>query len=930
MATDTTNASTFRAILRCGAAVVSLSLSGAALAQTDAAAQDAPPASQSDEIVVTGTLLRGVAPTGTNVISVGQEQVKETGATTTAQLLQSIPQLGSFGSLQFPQGFGNSVTVNRPNLRSLPGFNTSGGSTTLVLLDGHRMVGSGVITTTPDPDAIPPGAIERLEIVPDGGSAVYGSDAVAGVLNFVTRKRFDGVKVDAHYGFAKDYYQWDANVTVGKDWGSGSAYISYNFSKHDDIFGRDRDYIRLFPDTSSGLLSIQCNPGNVQVGTTSYALPYTPATAVPGSRNQCDSTDDSAFYPREHRHSVFASLYQELSDTISVDLKAYYTNRQMALVGGPFRQTSTVGTSSPFFASHRIGAETSHSVSFTVGDLSASTQRIGLKTWGVTPTITAKLGGNWQLRVLANFGESETLSNAAALNTTALGNAINAGYFNPYAPYDTTPANYAAALAAMQNWETYGRGRQYMANFRAVADGDLFQLPGGAVKLAFGGEHYHENYKVMLGTAVPGTAATGFSGLSIGGNTIIPAVAALPLRQGSRNVKSVFGELVVPIFGADNATSLFEELTFSASGRYDHYSDFGGTFNPKFGITWRPTEWLKLRGAYGQSFNAPSLADAPSADLTTVFVLPGGLPTGSVLAPSGPYPVPTALQTARVSVRGNAPGITPQTAKTWSAGFDLTPLDGLLVSATYYRIDLKGVIGVPPAQNSVLIYREYSNLVQVNDGSPAFTQAVVDLINSASPGALNNLGVACSPATNPAGCAPFIYAITDVRKQNLGDFQVSGIDFNVDLNRQVGFGSVQLGFKGTYELTRKQKTPTGTAYTDLLSANNSRFFFRAHAGAEIGNLFGQVVWNHRAGFNLDPIVGVVPQSRVGAYNVFDLFFRYDMKGEGLAKDLQLTLNVNNLFDTAPPEFRGSSTPATGVANGMTIGRLVQFGISKRF
>lgn len=926
-------------LIEVSSAAVALALAlgpNGALAQSPAAPASQPEdpavssADRTSEIVVTGTLIRGAAPTGTNVISVGAEQVSETGATTTAQLLQSIPQLGSFGSLQFPVGSGNSVTVNRPNLRSLPGFNTSGGSTTLVLLDGHRLVGSGVITTTPDPDAIPPGAIERLEVVPDGGSAVYGSDAVAGVLNFITRKRFDGVKVDAHYGFADDYYQWDASVTAGKDWGSGSLYVSYNFSKHDDIFGRDRDYIRQFPDPSSGLLSIQCNPGTVAVGGVNYGLPFVTGTAVAGTPNQCDTTNDGAFYPRERRHSVFASLYQELNDSLSIDLKAYYTNRQMAIVYGPFRQTQNVTSASPFFAAHRIGVETSQSVNFAFGANDSSTQRIGLETWGVTPTITAKLGNSWQVRLLANFGESDTSSNAAAFNTNALTNAINAGYFNPYAPYDTTPANYAAALGAILNWETYGRGRQYMANFRAVADGELFDLPGGAVKLAFGAEHYHEKYSVRLGTAVPGTAAMGYAGLSIGGTTIMPAVAPLPLRQSSRNVKSAFGELIVPIFGSGNATTLLNELTFSASGRYDHYSDVGGTFNPKFGITWRPTEWLKFRGAYGQSFNAPSLADAPSADLTSVFLLTTGLPTGTLLASQGgPYPVPTAGQVGRISVRGNAPGITPQTAKTWSAGFDLTPLSGISLSATYYRIALDGVIGVPPAQNSVLIYREYSNLVRVNDGSPAFTQAVVDLINSASPGALTNTIPGCNPAT-PAACVPLIYAITDVRKQNLGDFQVSGIDFSLEVNREVGFGSVSFGLNGTYELTRKQKTPTGTAYIDLLSANNSRLFFRANAGLGIGNFYGQVAWNHRGGYNLDPAVGFVPQSRVGAYNVFDLFFRYDMKGAGLAKDLQLTLNVNNVFNSAPPEFRGAATPITGVANGMTIGRLVQFGVSKRF
>ena len=173
-----------------------------------------------EEVVVTGTFLRGTdAPAGTNVIGVSSEEIRETGATTTAQLLQSIPQFGSFNTLSFPVGAGNTVTTNRPNLRTLPGFNNSGGSTTLVLMDGHRVVGAGITSTSPDPDIVPPGVLQRVEIVPDGGSAVYGSDAVAGVINFITRKRIEGIEVDGHYGVADGYHQADGSFSGGNSMG---------------------------------------------------------------------------------------------------------------------------------------------------------------------------------------------------------------------------------------------------------------------------------------------------------------------------------------------------------------------------------------------------------------------------------------------------------------------------------------------------------------------------------------------------------------------------------------------------------------------------------------------------------------------------------------------------------------------------------------
>jgi len=286
-----------------------------------AAAAEPPATTRSDssdelqEVVITGTLIRGVAPPGTNVIAVTNKDVQATGSSTTAQVLQTIPQLGSFNNLQYPQGGFSVQTTNRPNLRNLPGFTTSGSSATLLLLDGHRIVGMGVSTTSPDPDIVPPALIERVEIVPDGGSAIYGSDAVAGVINFITRKSFSGIEVDAKNGVGESPYKtFDTNVTAGRDLGRGSVFISYNYSRHDSIYGRDRDFVKTVPSNVSGIpfpvTSLRCSLGNVQLvpSGTVYALPYTTATAVANTTNQCSESDAVTIYPREHRNSVLAGL----------------------------------------------------------------------------------------------------------------------------------------------------------------------------------------------------------------------------------------------------------------------------------------------------------------------------------------------------------------------------------------------------------------------------------------------------------------------------------------------------------------------------------------------------------------------------------------------------------------------------------------------
>lgn len=950
----------FRRSVIGGVALVAL-LPAAALAQDASADGDA--ASSGDDIVVTGTLVRGIAPPGANVIGVTAAAIEETGATNVNQVLQTIPQLASFGNLQQPLANSNEVAVNRPNLRSLPGFNTSGGSSTLVLMDGHRLVGMGVTSTSPDPDIIPPGILERVEIVPDGGSAIYGSDAVAGVMNFITIKRFNGVKVDASYGFADDYYQWSANATVGKDWGSGSLYLSYNYSKTDQLVGRDRDYVREFPD-SAGYRALACGAGNVQDLVPTGAFPgyvnrgfagLTGAGGVFGPVNQsCDASDYATVYPESERHSVFAGLTQQLDDSLSFELRGYYTNRKTHILNGPFR-TSLIDGANPaavdtsavrtaFLFGNGYSGGFTQSVFFQFGANDAARAEVSLETWGVTPTFTKDLGGGFRLRVLGNFGESTTSLISTGFNAKGLKSAVTGGLVNPYNINDPATPLANQTLALISNWETYGRTKQTLYNAKAVLDGDLFTMPGGAVKIAGGFEYAKEIFRAQIGQGVPGFENSGIPVQSINGRPIIfgsnatfgvpdanpTGVAPIPRFDLSRNVKSLFGEVIVPVFSSENAMGGFQQLTLSIAGRYDNYSDFGGTFNPRFGLTWKPVDWLSIHGAWGKSFNAPSLADDENASLNTLFILAGNAarafsPPASLQGGS-PYPnYPTTGATNIVALRGNAPGIRPQTAKTWTVGFDLQPpfAQDLTLSASYYNIDFRDFIGLPPFESPATLYRDYGSVITIVNGNTSFQTL------------LNNAFAAANIIDNGQTTAPSAattYAYFDARKQNIGNVKASGIDFSVNYRKDAGFGSIFLSANGTYTLGFKLQPIGGGAYKETITSNNSRFRSRLTVGADIGALTGQVTWNHLHGYTLDPVVGFVPQSRVDSFNTVDLFFRYALKGDGWDKNLALTLNINNVFDQDPPEYRASQQVAgrLGYANGATLGRLVQFGVSKKF
>ncbi len=961
------------AALKCGVAVSALLVAGAAYAQDTAPADDQ--TANASDIVVTGTLIRGIAPAGTNVIGVDSKKVEESGASSTSQLLQTVPQLGFFNNLQVPTGASTAVTTNRPNLRNLPGFNTSGSSPTLVLVDGHRVVGAGISVTSPDPDIVPPGMIERVEIVPDGGSAIYGSDAVAGVINFITRKKFDGIEVGGHFGFAHHYDAWDVSATAGHSWATGSIIASYNYAQHDQLVGRDLDHV-FYPTGrligGNPVASLQCSPGNVNVGNVGtpatgttigglgdYALNANGTRQGVGTANSCDNSDLATIYPREKRHSVMVGLNQQLTDNLTLDMRAFYTNRQNFSQAGPFLGTTNFGPSflaqygfltSPIFDSNKVttGAcptevapgvifnlscnmyET-QTVNYQFGGDHAQDTTIKLETWGIAPTVTLKLGDNFQAKLVSSYGQSSTNYRGGTFDQTSLDKAIVAGLFNPYNP----SASDSAALAVLSSFQLYGRTRQRQFNSRLSLDGDLFQLPGGAVKIAVGAEYSHEHFSARNGVILAGTEDTGFAG-----SAIVAGYGPLRNADTSRSVKSVFGELVVPVFGADNGAPGMQELTLSAAGRYDNYSDFGGTFNPKFGVTYRPVEWIKLRGSWGKSFVAPSLADQPAESRTSVtfttipFLYPaanlvGTTINGVTVPASGGRPVAIVL--------GNAPNIQPQRAKTLSLGIDLDPpfVPGLRLSTSYYKIIYSGAISIPGFTSTTF----YPNFV----GTPLITfnptQSQIDAVIALAGGAGGVSGIngtSCGGNTpgGPAGASGGCYAILDARKTNLANFNLSGLDFAASYILETGFGSIDFAFNGTYELTRNQQATPSSPYLDQISFNTSRFRFRTTLGAQIGALRAQASLNHSGGYRLNPTVGVgTTQTSVSSYNTVDLFFKYDLKGEGALNGTSLTLNVNNLFDQDPPIYRALNelVPNTnGYTNGGTLGRFIQFGINKRF
>ncbi|MEI4509374.1 TonB-dependent receptor [Sphingopyxis sp. CCNWLW253] len=840
-----------------------------------------------EAIIVTGTLIRGIAPTGTNVIGVNRAEIVESGVSSSTDLLANIPQLSYFGSVPRANSDRGSP-VFFPNLRNL---GATGGQNTLMLVDGRRLVGQGILSSTPDPTIIPPVVIERVDVIPDGGSSIYGSDAIGGVINFITRRRFNGVEAGARYGFADSYQQADGDIIAGKDWGTGSLYVAYAYAWHSNLYGADRDYMTSnhLDRGGSDLRSTACSPGNILIGTTTYALPG----RVAGTINRCDEPKQIDVYPQEERHSVFASLTQELAPGIEFNATAYWSQRKTDVKTAQSSTSGTITAANPYF--RPIGTETSHNVAFSFADVfgPSNVSRQNFQSAGITAGMNFDVGGRWQLRTLANFGRSHSEIREELVNVTAITAALNgttlAAALNPYNPGASNPA----VLAAIDDFENHDTGVQELAEGRIVAEGPLFAIGGGDVRLALGAEYHYNNLKQTL---IPGPKGT------------LASAPGTTRAFSSRNVKSLFGEIVVPLFGSANGAAGLRSLTLSGSVRYDDYSDVGGTTNPKVGITWKPFDDLTIRGNYGTSFHAPGL-EATS-----------GLGQQAQILPISPFrqvgsPI-TDLFRPTIILAGGNPNLKPETATTFSAGFDWKPdaVPGLLASATYYKVDFKDAIGLISAA-TLFTDPNFASFYTIN---PTLAQA------RAATAGMQLVGVS-DIALLYVGRSPYLLA--DARLNNFGALKTDGVDFHLNYTRPVGKVTLMADLAGNYVLNRDFSTGGSKGpFTNTLKNGTGRLFFVGTLGGKVGDFTGRAVFNYRGGY---PIQGLVGQTRIKSFQTVDLRFSWDVPAGGVLAGTQLTLNIDNLLDVDPAY---ANLPRTNFAqfNGSTLGRMVQLGIRKTF
>ena len=868
-------------------------------------------------IIVTGSLIRGAAHGASPVVTVTREDLDRSGRGTVADMLTDLPQ--AFGGRSAPDATlantdssgSNAAVATGVNLRGL------GPSATLVLVNGRRMAGAGLKGDVADVSALPAAAVDRVEILLDGASALYGSDAVGGVVNVILRKDFDGAETRARIGVAQGGGATERQVaqTFGTTWRGGHALLAYEHYERDALASAERAYTAdadLRPLGGTDRRLIYSHPGNVLLldvaaGTyvPTWAIPagqpgtgLTPASFQAGAVNLENQRLGSDILPRQDRDSVYLAFGQTLASRLEISGDARLSHRKFAYALPGAVANVTVTRNNPYFVSPNGAASNVIAYAFT--------DELGpLRSQGTSDSLAASLGADvdigatWRANLYGAYAEEVSRrSSTGRLNTRFLSEALGSiaddpatpfsaardGYFNPYGDGG---ANGRAVLDFIGGGYIHTRYASAMTTLNAQADGTLFTLPGGPVKLAVGGQVRQERFDTrtisMTSRATPATAVTG------------------PFR---RTVTAGFAELRAPLVGPDMAVRGIRRLELSLAGRIERYDDVGSTRNPKVGVLWAPSGAVNVRASYGTSFRAPSLPEVFEPQDAGAAFLASGATTKLVLLRFG----------------GNG-GLQPERAKSWTAGVDYAGerWPGLKLSATWFDTRFTGQIGTPVYDNiyNVLGNPAYAAFVQTLDPGSAADQAKVAAL----------LATSTSAGLYPTNAYT---AIVDGRNVNTGGLHVQGLDLSARYGLDLAGGRLDLSSNVTYLLDYERKVTPDAGWLTLLDTAGQPVDLRAKAGAT----WTRAPWALTAGVNHVDDYATAQGTRIDSWTTADAQVAWRPQGpsagEGLDKGLSLALSVQNLFDTDPPFYDAPQGVGYDPANADPLGRFVSLQLTKRW
>ena len=821
-----------------------LAIGALGLIATPAFAQDAPqnsaPEQQLDTISVTGTQIRRVdIETSNPVITIDRATIQKTGKLTLGDLVQDLPVVtGPNTNPQVNNGGGNGVSTI--GLRGL------GSQRTLILIDGHRFLGA-------NPNDIPANMIERIEVLTDGASSVYGSDAVAGVVNFILRSEYQGAEFTANYGIsdrddgAQRGYQFAFGQTSDK--GSIMAGISYN--RTDQVIASHRDFSKtsvslygttnyaptgfiggssvspfghieipdafadLFPDCQSGFLAR--NPGtNGQNVATDYHCYVNNGTATTPTDRYNFASVNLIMTPQE-RTGLFVNGNYKLTEHLEIYAAVMHNKAASAFQLAPAVYRTAAGAVisadsyyNPFGVEFGAGESTFDARLASLGERRGA---FGVNDDHVSTGFRGAFDAwdqpwNWEAGL--DYGHYSYTNETEGLpNIDILNRATGPSFYDPttgsvrcgtpgHAIDGCVPIN----VFDLDDPDTIAELRRvgapastsYLQQERVVrADlhGSLIDLPAGTAQLAVGAS-YREEY----------TRSTVDTSLVIDRETLtctLGSQCTSPL-QGGYHVREIYAELFVPLL---RDLPFVHALNVTLGDRYSKYSSFGSTSNGKLALEWRPIEDLLFRGTVSDVFRAPTVTDIFTGPQSSSALLSHDPCDGYTGTPPNPacahVPTDGTFRNDNVAEQLPIDGV--------FAGPDYA---GLKLGPEYGRSYDFGIVYDPNWLDGVSVSADAWRIYIKNNITRINAQSVLDLCAAQF--------TSFCPLIRRVGNGPNMGQIQSITEttSNLGRTDVKGVDFAFNYRMPAfSFGRLSIAFNATYMAKFDAATAPGTDANQL-------------------------------------------------------------------------------------------------------------------
>jgi len=811
-----------------------------------------------EKVTVTGSRLPQVSIQGPQEVKLyTRANITESGQKTVMDFLNTLPTVSTVVS---EAGFDTVGGAGAVRLRGLPI------GSTLVLLDGRAVEGAGSGQSHGNPfdvNNIPISAVERIEVVPEAASAVYGSDAIGGVVNIILRKDLDGGEVNVTSGSPTDgvYRDTTVNAVWGKKFERGDLSFVGSYQVRGALLNTDRELTANQDYRRYGGLderSTSCTPGNVYSAdgknlpglSSSFAgIPYstngalTPSDflSTSGVLNKCSSGSfGGTIVPSTHRASLMGYGNYAITETTQAFFQAAYTQIEQAPYLSP-RSVSQIAVpaTNPF---NPFGVPVR--VTYRFADEGRFGSAIGTEMFSrIVGGFKGTWGDRWDWEVAAwqsgdhmNSKDENTINTAALVG--ALANTDPTQSINLFS--SGIPASQTILDKILYDAPVYSSSKLQVVN--GFVRGSLFDLPAGPVNVVLGGEYDHTRQSLYA----PGEG--------------LPTVDTF-----SRSARSIFGEMHIPVLAAADG-EVGEKLALTFAGRYDDYNDIGSRFTPQGGVEFRPTETLLLRATYAEAFKAPDLRAIYASPIvySGIEVAPDPLRGGELY--------PTTLK------YGGDLTLKPQTGNSRSIGFvwSSKAIENLQIGLTNFRV----------TQNDRIIQ---PNALTMIANPAAFPGRVVRQAPTADDVAKGYAG---------------LITLIDSSYTNYGELIVEGFDLDVDYKFDTAIGTFSPALSVTEVYKYDAAVAPNAPLQDRLGYASADAFATRWKGT-VSLAYNTGEWTARvAGRYISGYIDYDLVRHLGDYWLFDASLHYALgkrffAEDSLMKNAYVEASVVNAFNKAP-------------------------------